>query len=111
MKKAIIGSVTLIMIGIISCVSIICSTPEVIQYEYIDTNEKKYEDYTYSSLHDWECKYIITDNYSCEKSTIHYVNEMIENVDGSITFISEDGKLVRIPYPYYSIEENPKENH
>lgn len=58
-------------------------------------------------LHDWECRYIIQDGYSQSIHT-HYVNEYIRNVDGSISFIGEDGLVWRIPYPYYAIEVNPK---
>lgn len=58
-------------------------------------------------LHDWECRYIIQDGYSQSIHT-HYVNEYIRNVDGSISFIGEDGLVWRIPYPYYTIEVNPK---
>lgn len=58
--------------------------------------------------HDWECKYIVEDRYTQEGgSMVHYVDEVIENVDGSITFIGEDGLVTKIPYPYYNIEKNP----
>lgn len=61
--------------------------------------------------HDWECKYIVEDFYTQEGgSMVHYVDEVVENVDGSITFIGEDGLLTTIPYPYYSLEKNPNKN-
>lgn len=61
--------------------------------------------------HDWECKYIVEDFYTQEGgSMVHYVDEVIENVDGSITFIGEDGLVTKIPYPYYRIEKNPNKN-
>lgn len=62
-------------------------------------------------IHDWECKFIVEDFYTQEGgSMVHYVDEVIENVDGSITFIGEDGLLTTIPYPYYSLEKNPNKN-
>lgn len=61
--------------------------------------------------HDWECKFIVEDFYTQEGgSMVHYVDEVVENVDGSITFIGEDGLLTTIPYPYYSLEKNPNKN-
>ena len=61
--------------------------------------------------HDWECKYIVEDCYTQEGgSMVHYVDEVIENVDGSITFIGKDGLLTTIPYPYYTLEKNPNKN-
>jgi hypothetical protein len=61
--------------------------------------------------HDWECTYIVEDFYTQEGgSMVHYVDEVVENVDGSITFIAEDGLLTTIPYPYYSLEKNPNKN-
>lgn len=61
-----------------------------------------------AQLHDWECTYIVEDRYTQEgESMVHYVDEVIENVDGSITFIGEDGLVTKIPYPYYNIEKNP----
>lgn len=61
--------------------------------------------------HDWECEYIVEDFYTQEGgSMVHYVDEVIENVDGSITFIGEDGLVTKIPYPYYRIEKNPNKN-
>lgn len=61
--------------------------------------------------HDWECKFIVEDCYTQEGgSMVHYVDEVVKNVDGSITFIAEDGLLTTIPYPYYRIEKNPNKN-
>lgn len=58
--------------------------------------------------HDWECKFIVEDCYTQEGgSMVHYVDEVIENIDGSITFIGDDGLVTKIPYPYYRIEKNP----
>lgn len=58
--------------------------------------------------HDWECKYIVEDCYTQEGgSMVHYVDEVIENIDGSITFIGDDGLVTKIPYPYYRIDKNP----
>lgn len=74
----------------------------------ISYNEDKIEEQV---SHDWECEYIVEDFYTQEGgSIIHYVDEVIENVDGSITFIGEDGLVTRIPYPYYRIEKNPNKN-
>ena len=58
-------------------------------------------------LHNWECSYIIHDGYN-QSINIHYVNDYTCNVDNSISFIGEDGLVWHIPYPYYSIEVNPK---
>ena len=67
-------------------------------------------DINVQTLHDWECKFIVEDYYTTDEgTTIHYVHDVIENVDGSITFVGEDGLLTRIPYPYYKLEKNPKE--
>ena len=74
----------------------------------ISYNDDKIEEQVY---HDWECKYIVEDCYTQEGgSMVHYVDEVIENVDGSITFIGEDGLVTKIPYPYYRIEKNPNKN-
>lgn len=74
----------------------------------ISYNEDKIEEQV---SHDWECEYIVEDFYTQEGgSIIHYVDEVIENVDGSITFIGEDGLVTKIPYPYYRIEKNPNKN-
>lgn len=74
----------------------------------ISYNDDKIEEQV---SHDWECKYIIEDCYTQEGgSMVHYVDEVIENVDGSITFIGEDGLVTKIPYPYYRIEKNPNKN-
>lgn len=55
--------------------------------------------------HDWECNYIIEDQYH---GTIkyHYLDEYEELVDRSIQFVGNDGTVYRIPYPYYTIHEN-----
>lgn len=58
-------------------------------------------------MHNWECSYIIHDGYN-QSINIHYVNDYTCNVDNSIGFIGEDGLVWRIPYPYYTIEVNPK---
>lgn len=74
----------------------------------ISYNDDKIEEQV---SHDWECEYIVEDCYTQEGgSMIHYVDEVIENVDGSITFIGEDGLVTKIPYPYYRIEKNPNKN-
>lgn len=62
-------------------------------------------------LHDWECKFIVEDCYTREGGvTYHFVDEVVENVDGSITFIANDGLLTTIPYPYFRLEKNPNKN-
>ena len=61
----------------------------------------------FAELHDWECRYIIHDGYNQTIHT-HYVNDYALNVDNSISFIGEDGLVWKIPYPYYTIEVNPK---
>ena len=61
------------------------------------------------TAHDWECKYIIHDCYH-ETVEYHYVDSYIRNVDGSISFIGNDGCVWRIPSPYYWIFKNPNFN-
>lgn len=55
--------------------------------------------------HDWECEFIIEDQYH---GTVkyHYLNEYEKLVDCSIQFVGNDGTVYRIPYPYYTIHEN-----
>lgn len=84
-----------------------------ISYNDDKIEEQVYHDWECDSQisHDWECKYIVEDFYTQEGgSTVHYVDEVVKNVDGSITFIGEDGLLTTIPYPYYSLEKNPNKN-
>jgi hypothetical protein len=58
-------------------------------------------------MHNWECRYIIHDGYN-QSINLHYVDDYTCNVDNSISFIGEDGLVWHIPYPYYSIEVNPR---
>lgn len=109
-NEAIVASVMLFVLGAITCVGIIFSTDTVQpQKNEQETTQISYDlegDSTIS--HDWECKYIITDCYTQEGGCItHYVDEVIKNIDGSITFVGEDGLKTTVPYPYYTIEENP----
>lgn len=60
-----------------------------------------------SKIHDWECKYIIQDGYH-ENVKFHYVNEIVVNVSGSISFVDEKNTHWTIPAPYYWIYVNPK---
>lgn len=55
--------------------------------------------------HDWECKYIVEDQYHGFVK-YHYLDEYEELVDRSIQFIGNDGTVYRIPYPYYTVHEN-----
>lgn len=86
---------------------------ETIMYQELtipSENEQVFHDWECDSQisHDWECSFIVEDRYTQEGgSMVHYVDEIIENVDGSITFIGEDGLVTKIPYPYYNIEKNP----
>lgn len=69
-----------------------------------ETTEEVYE-----KMHDWECNYIIRDFYHGTVE-FHYVDFFIRNVDNSISFIGNDGRLWRIPSPYYWIYKNEKKN-
>ena len=100
----------LFVLGVVSCVGIICSTDTAQpQRNEEETTEISHNWECDSQIgHDWECTFIVEDRYTQEGgSMFHYVDEVIENVDGSITFIGEDGLVTKIPYPYYNIEKNP----
>jgi hypothetical protein len=74
-------------------------------YHFQDT-----ENYA-ETKHDWESKFMIEDCYSSNDGVIyHYIDSYERNVDHSITFISHDGLLTTIPYPYFQIHVNPKQN-
>ena len=107
-NEAIVASVMLFVLGMVSCIGIIFSTDTVQpQKSEEETTEIRHELECDSQIsHDWECKYIVEDFYTQEVSMVHYVDEVIENVDGSITFVGEDGLVTRIPYPYYRVEKN-----
>ena len=66
-------------------------------------------DEVHKQMHDWECKYIIQDLYHGNVK-FHYVDFYIRNVDNSISFIDNNGRLRRIPSPYYWIYKNDKKN-
>lgn len=109
-NEAIVASVMLFVLGAITCVGIIFSTDTVQPQKSEQETTQISNDWECDSTisHDWECKYIIKDCYTQEGGCIiHYVDEVIKNVDGSITFVGDDGLKTTIPYPYYTIEENP----
>lgn len=54
--------------------------------------------------HDWQCNYIIHDRYH-GYVTEHYVDSYEELVTGAIRFISHDGTIYEIPYPYFQVEK------
>ena len=56
-------------------------------------------------IYNSESKYVIYDAYTSARGRHYYTDEIIENVDRSISFVDEDGLITRIPYPYYSIQE------
>ena len=55
--------------------------------------------------HDWECNHIIHDFYHGYISK-HYVDSYEEMITGGIRFISHDGTVYEIPYPYFVVEDN-----
>lgn len=62
-------------------------------------------------IHDWECKYIIVDEYTVSGETrYHYTDEIYYESSGAIKFIADDGLITTIPYPYYKLEENISKN-
>lgn len=108
-NEAIVVSVMLFVLGMVSCVGIIFSTDTIQPQKREEEKTEIRHDLECDSTirHDWECKYIVEDFYTqAGGSIIHYVDEVIENVDGSITFVGEDGLVTKIPYPYYKIEKN-----
>lgn len=58
--------------------------------------------------HDWECKYIVRDGYH-QDTLVHYIDEYIINVDGSISFVDNEGLICNIPYPYFQVIKNEKQ--
>lgn len=58
--------------------------------------------------HDWECKYIVRDGYY-QDTLVHYIDEYIINVDGSISFVDNEGLICNIPYPYFQVIKNEKQ--
>lgn len=56
-------------------------------------------------IYNSEAKYVIYDAYTSARGRHYHTDEIVENVDRSISFIDEDGLITRIPYPYYSIQE------
>lgn len=109
-NEAIVANVMLFVLGAITCVGIIFSTDTVQPQKSEQETTQISNDWECDSTirHDWECKYIIKDCYTQEGGCIvHYIDEVVKNVDGSITFVGDDGLKTTIPYPYYTIEENP----
>ena len=104
-----------ILLGLVGIGALAWMTVEMIdsKSENMMNETSMYQELTIPSeneqvFHDWECSFIVEDRYTQEGgSMVHYVDEVIENVDGSITFIGEDGLVTKIPYPYYNIEKNP----
>ena len=62
-----------------------------------------------SRMHDWKCRFIIQDGYHEEKN-FHYVDEIVNNTNGSISFKDETNTTWTIPAPYYWIYKNPLAN-
>ena len=58
--------------------------------------------------HDWECKYIVHDSYH-QDTPLHYIDGYVINVDGSISFVDNEGLICNIPYPYFHIIKNEKQ--
>lgn len=58
--------------------------------------------------HDWECKYIVHDGYHRD-TPLHYIDDYVINVDGSISFVDNEGLICNIPYPYFHIIKNEKQ--
>lgn len=49
-------------------------------------------------------RYVINDCYTSSGESIeHKVNHYVHNVDGSISFDTDDGKRKTLPYPYFSV--------
>ena len=49
-------------------------------------------------------RYVINDCYTSSGESIeHKVNHYVRNVDGSISFNTDDGNRKTIPYPYFSV--------
>lgn len=57
--------------------------------------------------HNRKCNFIIEDSYH-QDIRYHFVNDYVENVNGSISFIGHDGLIWTIPAPYYWIYRNNK---
>lgn len=48
--------------------------------------------------------YVIADGYTKDGKTLkHHVSTYTRNVDGSITFLTEQGSVTTIPYPYFTV--------
>ena len=58
--------------------------------------------------HDWECKYIVHDGYH-QDTPLHYIDNYVINVDGSISFIDNKGLICNILYPYFQVIKNEKQ--
>ena len=57
--------------------------------------------------HDWESKFMIIDGYNGHGKDIeHYIDDYTRNDDHSISFVGDDGLIVTIPYPYFTIVVN-----
>lgn len=57
--------------------------------------------------YDWECKYIVRDGYN-QGIHVHHINDYLINVNGSISFVGDDGLICNIPYPYFEVIKNEK---
>lgn len=85
--------------------AVIVGVTAVIVYDTVGTNNN---DNDYAPIcHDWECNYIIRDGYTNGEEVTHYIDSYVKNDDNSISFISDDGLVTEIPYPYYEVIKNP----
>ena len=81
------------------------STPFIEKLTPYIENPATYPEKPAIEIYNSEAKYVIYDAYTLARGRHYYTDEIIENVDRSISFIDEDGLITRIPYPYYSIQE------
>lgn len=81
------------------------STPSIEKLTPCIENLMTYSEKPAIEIYNSESKYVIYDAYTSARGRHYYTDEIIENVDKSISFIDEDGLITRIPYPYYSIQE------
>ena len=110
--KMIIASLIACMVSVGATEVEICEPILETDYEVssVTQNEPKvrHDSMSQDMLHR-ECKFIIEECYtSVGKDTFHYIDEYVRNIDHSISFIGEDGKVVTIPYPYFRIIVNDR---
>lgn len=81
------------------------STPFIKKLTPCIENSITYSEKPTIEIYNSEAKYVIYDAYTSARGRHYHTDEIVENVDRSISFIDEDGLITRIPYPYYSIQE------